>query len=112
MRCCDWARGGRHGPAPGKYRGGRVAAMSATPPETPNPGRRRVAVVFGGRSTEHAISCVSAGSVLAAIDRLAYEVVPVGISREGRWVLAADDPERLAINDGRLPSVDGSAARW
>ncbi len=60
-------------------------------PQKP-PRRARVAVVFGGRSTEHAVSCVSAGSVLAAIDRDRYDVVPVGISREGRWVLAADDP--------------------
>ena len=66
----------------------------------------RVAVVFGGRSTEHAISCVSAGSVLRAIDRETYDVVPVGITTEGRWVLAADDPERLAISDGKLPEVD------
>src|SRR5512139_1754198 len=50
--------------------------------------RIRVAVVFGGRSSEHAISCISAGSVLAAIDRDRYEVVPVGIARDGRWVLA------------------------
>jgi D-alanine-D-alanine ligase len=68
----------------------------------------RVAVVFGGRSTEHAISCVSAGSVLAAIDRRSYDVVPIGISHEGRWVLAADEPERLRITDGKLPEVDAT----
>ncbi len=66
----------------------------------------RVAVVFGGRSTEHAISCISAGSVLRAIDRDHYDVVPVGISPEGRWVLVADDPDRLTISDARLPAVD------
>ena len=49
--------------------------------------KTRVAVVFGGRSTEHAISCVSAGSILAALDPDEFEVVPVGITREGRWVL-------------------------
>jgi D-alanine-D-alanine ligase len=74
------------------------------------PRRARVAVVFGGRSTEHAVSCVSAGSVLAAIDRERYDVVPVGISREGRWVLAADDPQRLAITGGELPEVAGDGA--
>jgi D-alanine-D-alanine ligase len=74
------------------------------------PRRPRVAVVFGGRSTEHAISCVSAGSVLQAIDRDAYDVIPVGISHEGRWVLAADDPDRLAITDGKLPEVDATGA--
>ena len=68
------------------------------------PGRKpRVAVVFGGRSSEHAVSCISAGSVLRVIDRDAFDVVPIGISREGRWVLAADEPEKLAITGGTLP---------
>jgi D-alanine-D-alanine ligase len=49
---------------------------------------------------------VTAGSVLKAIDRDRYDVVPIGITREGRWVLAADEPEKLAINHGTLPSVD------
>jgi D-alanine-D-alanine ligase len=68
--------------------------------------KKRVAIVFGGRSTEHAISCVSAGSVLAAIDRSRYDVVPVGISHEGRWVLVKDDPSLLAIRGRELPEVD------
>jgi D-alanine-D-alanine ligase len=70
----------------------------------------RVAVVFGGRSSEHAISCVSAGSVLRAIDRDAWDVVPVGITPEGRWVLAADDPDALAIHGSQLPEVDPAGA--
>jgi len=65
-----------------------------------------VAILFGGRSTEHAISCVSAGSVLAAIDRDAYDVVPIGISPDGRWVLAPDDPAALTIRGRTLPAVD------
>ncbi|MBW8486083.1 D-alanine--D-alanine ligase family protein [Actinomadura parmotrematis] len=69
----------------------------------------RVAVVFGGRSSEHAISCVTAGAVMAAMDRDRYEVVPVGIARDGRWVLAGPG-QRLAIEDGALPEVDGSGA--
>jgi D-alanine-D-alanine ligase len=72
--------------------------------------RPRVAVVFGGRSTEHAVSCVSAGSVLAAIDRERYDVVPVGISREGRWVLAGEELQHLAITGGDLPEVPGEGA--
>ncbi|MDN5744440.1 MAG: D-alanine--D-alanine ligase [Nocardioidaceae bacterium] len=72
-------------------------------------GRRiRVAVVFGGRSDEHAISCITAGSVLQAIDRDKYDVVPVGITRDGRWVLEADEPDRLRMSErGELPAVDG-----
>lgn len=78
---------------------------------TSGPARKpRVAVVFGGRSSEHAISCVTAGSVLRAIDRDKYDVVPVGIATDGRWVLEADDPDRLAITGRRLPEVDGDRA--
>ncbi len=73
------------------------------------PGRTRVAVVFGGRSSEHAISCVSAGSVLRHLDRERFDVVAVGITRDGGWVLGTDDPERLAIHGRELPSVDPSA---
>jgi len=69
-----------------------------------------VAVVFGGRSSEHAISCVSAGSVLRHLDRDRFDVVPVGIARDGAWVLGTDDPEQLAIHGRDLPSVDPSAA--
>src|SRR5688500_11137910 len=68
----------------------------------------RVAVVFGGRSSEHGISCVTAGSVLAAIDREKYDVVPVGIATDGRWVLEADDTTRLAISGSTLPEVDAT----
>ena len=69
----------------------------------------RVAVVFGGRSAEHAVSCASAGLVLGAIDTDRYEVVPIGIARDGRWVLTSGDPARLAIGPGDLPSVEAIA---
>jgi D-alanine-D-alanine ligase len=73
--------------------------------------RIRVAVVFGGRSPEHAISAVSAGSVLGALDRQKYEVLPIGVSRDGAWLLAPDDPAALAIRHGELPAVDTSGAQ-
>jgi D-alanine-D-alanine ligase len=72
---------------------------------TPAAGRTRVAVVFGGRSSEHAISCVTAAGVLRAIDRTVYDVTPIGVTRTGRWVLAADDPSRWELGDGALPEV-------
>ncbi|PZS12793.1 MAG: D-alanine--D-alanine ligase A [Pseudonocardiales bacterium] len=72
--------------------------------------RLRVAVVFGGRSSEHAISCVSAGSVLRHLDRTRFDVIPVGIGADGAWVLGTDDPAELTIRDRRLPAVDGAAA--
>jgi D-alanine-D-alanine ligase len=69
----------------------------------------RVAVIFGGRGPEHAVSCMGGGNMLAAINRDKYEVVPVGITREGSWVLAADEPARLAVTEGQLPSVEAVA---
>lgn len=76
--------------------------------------RTRVAVVFGGRSSEHAISCATAGGVLAAIDRDRYEVIPIGVTREGAFVLERDDPGAFALDPEALPSVrdDGSRIRW
>src|SRR6185369_11513610 len=62
----------------------------------------------GGRSTEHAISAVSAGGIIGALDPDEFEVVPVGITREGRWVLTSADPSSLAIRAGALPEVTAS----
>jgi D-alanine-D-alanine ligase len=67
-------------------------------------------VVFGGRSSEHGVSCLTAGEVIRAIDPERYDVVPIGITREGRWVLESRDPDRFAITDRRLPSVDSDGA--
>jgi D-alanine-D-alanine ligase len=69
----------------------------------------RVAVVFGGRSTEHAVSCASAGLILSAIDHDRYEVLPIGIATDGRWVLTSADPARLALSSGSVPSVESVA---
>jgi D-alanine-D-alanine ligase len=86
--------------------------VSESPSERTGPGsaagpgsRPRVAVIFGGRSGEHGISCVTASRVLAAIDRSVYDVVPIGITRTGRWVLAADDPARWELIGDKLPEV-------
>ncbi|GAB98019.1 D-alanine-D-alanine ligase [Kineosphaera limosa] len=73
--------------------------MSANQP------RPRVAVVFGGRSSEHAVSCATAAGVMAAIDRTRYEVLPIGIAPNGRWVLFEDDLETLALKPGHVPQV-------
>ena len=74
-------------------------------------GRIRVAVVFGGRSSEHGVSCLTAGEVIKAIDPERYDVLPVGITRDGRWVLESGDPARFAITDRSLPSVDAAGAQ-
>ncbi len=75
----------------------------------PGAGRPRVAVVFGGRSSEHAVSCSTAASVLSVIDRNKYDVVPIGISVDGKWVLESSDVQTLALTAGHTPKVDASA---
>jgi D-alanine-D-alanine ligase len=72
--------------------------------------KTRVVILFGGRSGEHGISVATAGGVMGAIDRSKYEVVPVGITLKGQWVIAADEPERWAITGGRAAEVPGSAS--
>jgi D-alanine-D-alanine ligase len=63
-----------------------------------------VAVVFGGRSAEHEISCISARSVIDALDPDAFEVVPIGITREGVWRILPGPPA-LPAESGRMPEV-------
>ncbi len=66
--------------------------------------RTRLVVLFGGRSAEHEVSCVTAVSVLRAVDLGRYDVVPVGITRDGRWVLAEEAAKVLAEGGpGALP---------
>ncbi|MEX0754292.1 MAG: D-alanine--D-alanine ligase family protein [Actinomycetota bacterium] len=66
--------------------------------------KRRVVVLFGGRSAEHEISCISARSVIDALDPERYEVVPVGISKRGTWHLLSGPPA-LDAGSGTLPAV-------
>ena len=88
------------------------AVPQATPPANDPPvARPRVAVVFGGTSSEHAISCLTAGGVLSAIDRERYDVVGLGITRSGRWIVVDDDSmAELTVVDGRLPELTEEAA--
>ena len=68
-----------------------------------------MAVVFGGRSNEHAISCVSAGSILRNLDPQRFDVVAVGITPDGSWMLTDGDPEALAITNRQLPGVSSES---
>ncbi len=61
----------------------------------------RVGILFGGRSGEHEVSLLSAASILQAIDRKKFEVVPIGITKEGRW-LAAGDARNLLNGDATV----------
>ncbi|GAA4718645.1 D-alanine--D-alanine ligase family protein [Pedococcus ginsenosidimutans] len=79
-------------------------------PDQPAARKPRVAVVFGGRSSEHAVSCATAAGVMRAIDRDAYDVVPIGISRDGHWVLTDGDPDRLSLTSTSTPEVTADGA--
>jgi len=72
----------------------------------------RVGILFGGRSGEHEVSLLSAASVFNAIDKTKYEVVPIGITKEGRWVTSAD-AERLLAREasGRTTASAGGRSR-
>jgi D-alanine-D-alanine ligase len=69
-------------------------------------GRIRLVVLFGGRSAEHDISCISAFNLLQAVDPARYDVVPVGITRSGQWVGIGDRAIESAAGAGALPSPD------
>ncbi|HKT57716.1 MAG TPA: D-alanine--D-alanine ligase family protein [Microbacterium sp.] len=70
-----------------------------------------VAVLFGGRSSEHSISSATAGGVLRAIDRDRFQVVPVGLTREGAFVLEEDDPAKFALDPQNMPEVRDNGTR-
>ncbi|MEV7573006.1 D-alanine--D-alanine ligase family protein [Pseudarthrobacter sp. NPDC089323] len=73
------------------------------------PAKPRVAVLFGGRSSEHAVSCVTAAGVLGAINKDKYEVIPIGIAKSGQWVLASADTAQWSLSSSSLPEVVPSA---
>ncbi len=73
----------------------------------------RVGILFGGQSSEHAVSLASAQSVMAALDRDAYEVVPIGITRQGQWLAGGDPMRDLLAAGGQLtekPPETGGAS--
>jgi D-alanine-D-alanine ligase len=67
----------------------------------------RLVILFGGRSAEHEVSCVTAARVMSAVDPERYEVVPVGIAEDGQWVMAEGKPgDEKLVAEG--PGVDPS----
>jgi D-alanine-D-alanine ligase len=74
------------------------------------PDRVRLVVLFGGRSAEHEVSCISALHVLRAADADRFDIVPIGITRDGRWVDSSEAMAALGGAAGALPSPDDSDA--
>lgn len=67
--------------------------------------RPRVLLLFGGRSSEHSVSCVTASGVIQAIDSERFDVVPVGITRDGSWTLIEQDLRGWSLADGQVPEI-------
>ncbi|MCO0632788.1 D-alanine--D-alanine ligase [Micrococcus luteus] len=85
--------------------------MTATPaPKAAAGARPRVLLLFGGRSSEHPISCVTAAGVLHAADRQRWDVVPVGVARSGRWSHDELDVASFRLDGDALPEVPEPAA--
>ena len=73
---------------------------------TQNPTRTRVAIIFGGTSSEHDVSCLTAGGVSRAIDPERFDVVGIGITPSGRWVqVDADEMRTMEVVDQELPRL-------
>src|SRR6266852_1196514 len=73
------------------------------------PRKLRVGIVFGGRSGEHEVSLAGAASVIAAMDRSRFEVVPIGIARDGRWLVGGDPLRALGEEAERRALTEGGA---
>lgn len=71
--------------------------------------KKRIMVLYGGRADEHSISCISTAGVLNAIDTERFDVVPVGITKTGQWIVGGEDPRSWSLNDGTLPEVVATA---
>ncbi|MGN0094798.1 MAG: D-alanine--D-alanine ligase family protein [Corynebacterium sp.] len=84
----------------------------ATPAGDTSAGHTRttVAVLYGGQNTEHSVSCISAGAVMAHLDPERYTIVPVGITRDGVWVKGTTDVEQLRAHGRELPEVSRGRA--
>ncbi|MBT1166391.1 D-alanine--D-alanine ligase family protein [Bifidobacterium simiarum] len=67
--------------------------------------KKRIVVLYGGRADEHPISCISAASVLNAIDTDRFEPIPVGITKDGKWIVNGEDPRGWSLDNGVMPEV-------
>lgn len=65
----------------------------------------KIAIIYGGRSSEHSVSCISAGAIMSHLDPEKYELYPIGITQQGTWTVGESDPERLRSTDGVMPTV-------
>lgn len=65
----------------------------------------KIAIIYGGRSSEHSVSCISAGAIMSHLDPEKYELYPIGITQQGTWTVGKSDPEKLRSTNGVMPTV-------
>lgn len=65
----------------------------------------KIAIIYGGRSSEHSVSCISAGAIMSHLDPEKYELYPIGITQQGAWTVGESDPEKLRSTNGVMPTV-------
>src|SRR5690554_7725511 len=106
----DGEAGGATARLDGRARYCRVGSPAMNETSAPGGRRTRVALVFGGRSGEHAISCATAAGVLRALDPERYEVLPIGITTEGQWVLTPANPDARVLGGAQLPRVPAASS--
>ena len=67
--------------------------------------KKRIVVMYGGKADEHSISCISAASALRALDTDKFEAIPVGIAKDGKWIVNGENPLGWSLDEG-LPTVE------
>ena len=65
----------------------------------------KIAIIYGGRSSEHSVSCISAGAIMSHLDPEKYELYPIGITQQGTWTVGESDPEKLRSTNVVMPTV-------
>ena len=65
----------------------------------------KIAIIYGGRSSEHSVSCISAGAIMSHLDAEKYELYPIGITQQGTWTVGESNPEKLRSTNGVMPTV-------
>ena len=67
--------------------------------------KKRIVVMYGGKADEHSISCISTAGVLGAMDTERFEPIPVGITKDGKWIVNGENPLGWSLDEG-LPTVE------
>ncbi len=88
----------------------KQAKKAKKQPRKPSPSKLRIGILFGGRSGEHEVSLLSAASILKSIDQTKYEVIPIGITKQGQWLTSSSAQHLLTGGTKPAPALKKSAS--